>query len=210
MATRHALVASAVLALGALLLLIAACTSGGGELDLDDVPQDGATLGDAGIEVKLYENLFCETCRDFSENVLPKLIDDYVKPGKIHITFVGVPLGTAPEVFSATEAAYCAGDQSQLWEYAEVVVGQQGSANYTDQQLKAFADDVGLDRTAFDTCLDDGKYEAAVQAGLQQFEALASKQLRLPVVDLNDIIVMAGSTDYDDVKLFLDDELESQ
>jgi hypothetical protein len=202
----------AKITLGAALLsalLTVACSSSSTsspKLNLDGVAQNGLTLGSGGLQIKLYENFACETCADFALNVMPQLVNDYVKPGKVQITFVQTPLGTTPETFYVHEASQCAADQGKFWQYYDAIYKHWKGSIFTKDELKSRATEIGLNHSTFDPCLDGDKYQAAVQAGVQQVQALASKNLRLPVLETEQE-VMAGSTDYADVKLFLDDLL---
>lgn len=65
----------------------------------------------------------------------------------------------------AAEAAECAGDQDAYWEFHDYLFTHQNGENrgaFSKENLKAFAADLDLDTTAFNTCLDSGKYTEAV------------------------------------------------
>jgi protein-disulfide isomerase len=193
-------------ALGAALLFVllaVACSSSqtAPSLNLNGIPQNGLTLGSSGPEIKLYENILCETCANFSQHILPKLVNDYVKTGKFQITFVHAPVGTIPEAVYAHEAAQCAADQNKFWQYLEVLYSR--GSNFTKDQLKSLATEAGLDHATFDPCLDGEQHKADVQAALQQFQSLASKNLELPVIETGSVI-LAGSTNYADLQYMLD------
>lgn len=196
-----------------LMLALVACGGGDKKLDLKGVPQDGTALGnaDAPMKIKLYANLTCETCKSFEERVLPKLVDDYVKPGKVQLTFVHVPLGPTAASQGAHQAAACAGDQDKLWNYTKVLFDKQTKKEsaYTNEQLKKYGDDAGVDHNTFDPCLDQDRHKDDVQAGNDAFDALASKGLRLPVLEFSDLL-MSGTTNYDEVKLAVEDERQQQ
>ena len=66
----------------------------------------------------------------------------------------------------AAEAAECAGDQNAFWEFHDYLFSHQNGENqgaFSKDNLKGFAADMGLDTTAFNTCLDSGKYTQFVQ-----------------------------------------------
>jgi protein-disulfide isomerase len=62
----------------------------------------------------------------------------------------------------ASEASECAADQDAFWEYHDHLVNNQG--DYSKDNLKAFADELGLDTDTFNQCLDSGKYTSLVQS----------------------------------------------
>ena len=61
----------------------------------------------------------------------------------------------------ASEAAECARDQGKFWEYHDVLFQNMGSLEVSD--LKGYADDLGLDTTTFDSCLDNGDKASVVE-----------------------------------------------
>jgi protein-disulfide isomerase len=65
----------------------------------------------------------------------------------------------------AAEAAECAGDQDAYWEFHDYLFSHQNGENqgaFSKDNLKGFAATMGLDTTAFDECLDTGKYTQLV------------------------------------------------
>ncbi len=78
-----------------------------------------------------------------------------------HYAFLG------HESVRAAEAAECAGEQGQFWAYHDLLFARQAGENrgaYSDSNLKRFAGDIGLERGAFDACLDSQRYAERVQA----------------------------------------------
>lgn len=70
----------------------------------------------------------------------------------------------------AAEAAECAADQNKYWEYHDKLFASQNGENqgaFSKDNLKKFAADLGLDTTAFNSCLDSGKYTQQVQTDTQ-------------------------------------------
>jgi protein-disulfide isomerase len=84
---------------------------------------------------------------------------------------VNFPLNSIhPQAQLASEAAECAGELGMFWEYHDALFESQeqwsGQSNAGDQ-FKGLADDLGLDQSAFDSCLDEGRYRDKVLADLQ-------------------------------------------
>jgi protein-disulfide isomerase len=66
----------------------------------------------------------------------------------------------------AAEAAECAGDQDAFWQYHDYLFAHQSGENggaFNKDKLKGFAETLGLDTQAFNTCLDAGKYTQLVK-----------------------------------------------
>lgn len=123
----------------------------------DSVPQDGEWLGsaDAPLVVEEFADLQCPFCRQYSTDVLPALVDEYVKTGKIRMrlrlmTFIG------PDSEKAARAAYAASLQDRMWHFADRFYAMQRPENsgyVTDDFLREVASGIpGLD---VDRMLDD-------------------------------------------------------
>ena len=70
------------------------------------------------------------------------------------------PLGRK-KAAKAAEAAQCAVDQGKFWEYHDLLFQNPGALDVTS--LKDHAGSLGLDRSAFNLCLDSDKYAQEVQ-----------------------------------------------
>jgi protein-disulfide isomerase len=66
----------------------------------------------------------------------------------------------SPESQTAAEASECAAEQDKFWEYHEVLFENQ--ASFSDANLRAFAQEIGLDTQAFNECLDAGRHRETV------------------------------------------------
>ncbi|MGB2710037.1 MAG: thioredoxin domain-containing protein, partial [Conexibacter sp.] len=94
------------------------------------IPQDGVTLGDPDAPVTLVEfaDLQWPFCRDYTTNVMPTLVADYVKTGKLKMVFRNVAfIGT--DSTRAAQMAAAAGLQNKLWEYIDIFYSNQGAEN---------------------------------------------------------------------------------
>jgi len=73
-------------------------------------------------------------------------------------------LGAASEL--AAQAAECAGEQESFWEYSDAVFAglAAGELAISPEGLKGLAEGRVGDEAAFASCLDSGRYAAAVRA----------------------------------------------
>lgn len=111
------------------------------------VPQQGVALGNPDAPVTLVEfvDLQCPFCADYSEQVLPTLVHDYVRSGQLRIEqrtlrFIG-PDSERAAAFASTAAA-----QDRMWQFIEAFFADQGSENsgYADDEfLRRIADVAG-------------------------------------------------------------------
>jgi protein-disulfide isomerase len=116
--------------------------------------------GNKNAPVKIVEfgDFQCPFCRR-AEGTLKAIRSKY--GDKIQLVYMDFPLGIHPHAFEAAEAARCAEEQNKFWQYHDALFADQSKLAPTD--LKATAVRLGLKKTEFDTCLDHGKYEAAIR-----------------------------------------------
>jgi protein-disulfide isomerase len=132
--------ASAAAAIAVVAVLIAVSQGGGGGGGttatvqptnlFNGIPQHGATLGNPNAPVKMVEfvDLQCPFCAQYTRDVLPTLVQRYVRPGKLSIemrplTFIGDDSRTAGQ------AAAAAADHNRLWQFADLFYLNQGQEN---------------------------------------------------------------------------------
>jgi protein-disulfide isomerase len=127
---------------------------------------DGLAMGnkDALVKVEEFADFQCPACGVFSSEVEPKIVKDFIDPGKIYFKYSPFSF-LGPESNSAAEAAYCASDQNKFWEYHDTLFNNQRGENqgwFSASRLTTFANDLKLNVDEFKTCLDNGKYKQQV------------------------------------------------
>ncbi len=126
---------------------------------LDGVPVKGHVLGypNAPVEVWDFSDFLCPHCREFVEGPEKKLIEEYVKPGKVRFVFKHFVL--SERSLPAANAAECAREQGKFWEYHDLLYERQPTDSpFPTEKLKTYARELGLNTTQFDECLEKGKY----------------------------------------------------
>ena len=133
---------------------------------------DGNAMGDPNAPVVIYEfsDFGCSHCADFALGTGELITRDYVATGDVYLVSqsVGNMLNN-PLTQLAAEAAYCAGDQNQYWEYHDIIYTNQsmlfyGGLRFIDNYLEAFGETLGLNMAEFNACLSDGKHSQRVLA----------------------------------------------
>jgi protein-disulfide isomerase len=71
-----------------------------------------------------------------------------------------------PESVGAAEAAQCAKAQGKFWEYHDALVGVPGPLGPT--RLAQSASQVGLNRSAFDACVDGGTFRSVIRESIDE------------------------------------------
>lgn len=146
-----------------------------------DVPAawvNGTSLGDpnAPVSVQAWEDFLCPHCQDWTAQVEPQLIDDYVKTGKVQFTFKSLPLqGFEPGSSMGAQASLCAADQGAFWPFHDRLFTEARSRNqsaFTLDALAQSANSVGLNSTEFMQCMSSQQYRATIDDLLQEAASL--------------------------------------
>jgi protein-disulfide isomerase len=130
-------------------------------------------IGDPNAPVTIVEftDYQCPYCSRYFEQSFNQIKENYIDTGKVYYIFKDFPLQNIhPQATKAAEAARCAAEQNAyLAMHDELFANQSLWSGSPDAvtQFKQFAQDLGLDADAFNTCLDSGRMEELVLADLQ-------------------------------------------
>jgi protein-disulfide isomerase len=129
--------------------------------------------GDPNAPVTMIEvsDYACSHCREFNLKTEPVIEEQYVKTGKVR--YISHVFGFQADTQAVAAGAMCANEQGKYWEYQRVLFQNQGRTDTAS--LIAFAQQTGLDKEAFTTCITAGKYRklvadsssAALSAGVE-------------------------------------------
>jgi protein-disulfide isomerase len=128
--------------------------------------------GSAEAKVTLVEvsDYHCPFCRRHMVQTQPQLDTDYIKTGKVKYVFIDYPITQLhPDAFKAHEAANCAGEQGKYWEMHAQLFGKP---TREAAELVSQATSVGVDAGRFRSCMDSGKYKAAIQQSVDRMRQL--------------------------------------
>jgi protein-disulfide isomerase len=116
------------------------------------IPERNGVLGQASAPTTVTEfvDLQCPICAEASRTVLPTLVRDYVRTGKVKLQartlqFIG------PDSVRAARVAAGAERQGRLWPFLEAFYAAQGTENsgyVTDAFLRNVAADAGVNASA--------------------------------------------------------------
>jgi protein-disulfide isomerase len=118
------------------------------------IEQHGRVLGApaAPYTLVMFADLQCPFCAAFDRDVLPSVIEDYVRPGKLKIQLRLVAF-LGPDSGTAAAAGAAAALQDRGWQFADLVYRNQGRENsgyFTPQYVGAIAKAIdGLDGQSF-------------------------------------------------------------
>lgn len=116
------------------------------------IPQDGIALGRPGAPATLTEfaDLQCPFCADYAREVLPSVVDRYVRTGRLRLELKLLAFLGEDSVRGGRMAAAAAG-QDRLWPFADAFYRSQGAENSgyaNDDFLREVGSAAGLDVTA--------------------------------------------------------------
>lgn len=157
----------------------------------------------APITIVEFSDYQCPYCRRWHEQVYQPLLAAY--PGQIRVVYRHFPLTSIhPDAFPAAEAAMCADEQNVFWQFHEKIFSSDalGSSVYTQ-----YAQELGLDMTAFDACIAGRKYQDAVQADLDFAVNLGVRST--PTFFINGLAIV-GAQPLDIFKQVIDKELAGE
>lgn len=164
---------------------VAAQSALGKKINETAVPEsmaNGRRLGaaDAKVVIEAYEDFGCPHCLDFTANIEPRILQEYVTSGKVAFEYRYFPLRQLTA--GAAIAAECASAQNKFWPFHRALfIAQAEAAERTGPSLteafalanlKKIAADAGLDPASFETCVVGDTALNAVQADLKKANEL--------------------------------------
>ena len=114
------------------------------------------TLGPANAQVTIieYADYACPGCKSwYNAGVLQDILQKF--PDSVRFIYRD-NARISPASVKAANAAQCAYDQGKFWEYHDLLF--ENPVSFSTEGLKTYADMLGLNRTQFDQCLDNGTY----------------------------------------------------
>jgi len=124
---------------------------------------DDAVKGDKDAPVTIVEfsDYECPFCVRFYSNTFGELKTKYIDTGKVKFVYRDFPLSFHQNAQKAAEAAECAGEQNKYYEMHDKLFEDGVSGGVT--AFKGYAQEIGLDTSEFNNCLDSGKMASEVK-----------------------------------------------
>jgi protein-disulfide isomerase len=169
--TRNLLIVGGVVLLFAAVLIYASLRPIGDIVEITprSLPNvNGRQMGnpDAPVVMEVFEDFQCPVCRQFTDEVEPILIENYISTGKVLFVLRFNPFlddrSSSNESDQAANASLCANEQGYFWEYHDMLFANQRGENigaFSNRRLQAFAETLGLDMSAFNACFSANKYQ---------------------------------------------------
>ena len=184
-------------------------------VSVGDSPYKGKA--DATVTLMEFSDYQCPFCARNYRDVMPGLVKEYVDTGKLKFVMRENPIPSLHRnAMNASHAALCARDQDQYWEMHNLLFDNQRTL--TVENLKGFADTLGLDTNEFNECLDSEKHKKRISADIQAGSKLGVRGTPGFVLGLTDpkdsnqanmTIYIKGAQSLDNFKGAIDGLLES-
>ncbi len=171
--------------------------------DDNDVKPISCKAEDCAITIVEYSEFQCPFC----SRVLPdvkKILTEF--KGRIRWVVRDFPLSFHDRAKPAAIAAKCASQQGKYWQMYTILFDNQ--RNLADQDLKSYADKIGLDKGKFDKCFaNPGPIEAQIDQNFQTGSALGVSGT--PAFFINGRR-LSGALPYSEFKRVIDSELNAK
>ncbi|MES2213627.1 MAG: thioredoxin domain-containing protein [Patescibacteria group bacterium] len=169
---------------------------------------------DARVVIVEYSDTECPYCKIFHES-LQRIMAEYGKDNKVAWVYRHFPIAQlhsrAPKEAEATECVNELGGPEKFWQYLNMIYSKTDSNDTLDPKLlPVFAKTVGVDVTAFNTCLSSGKYASKIQADYDDAMASGGQGTPHTIFVTRDGVKtpIDGALSYDSLKSLIDAMLQ--
>lgn len=125
-----------------------------------------ASMGrpDADIVFVEFSDYQCPFCGEFSREVHPQIVRDFVDPGSVRYLYFDFPLeGIHPRARRASEVANCARSSGRYWLLHHAIFENQ-QAIESDTELFRIARSMGMDESSLHACMSSDTRSASITA----------------------------------------------
>ncbi len=131
------------------------------------INENDRIMGDEDAQVVIieYSDFQCPYCQKFYKETEGKIVENYVKTGKVMFIYRHFPLSIHVNAQIAAEAAECAGDQGAFWEMHNKMFesGSGDGSGLARIDLESYAAELGFNLDGFSSCLDSRKYKDKIE-----------------------------------------------
>jgi len=147
--------------------------AGGDVSNSDDANYFGQD--ESPLKIVIYTDFLCGACERLHSEVEPELREQYVATGKAQIEIRLLGAMDPDRSVRAAEAALCAGDQGKFLEYIDALFSAYGEEEditvFSVEALIELAVELGLNETAFASCLNSEAKQADIEENMNMAQA---------------------------------------
>ena len=164
---------------------------------------------DAPLTIVEYSDFQCPYCKQHMEATQPTLDEKYVDTGQVRWVYKHFPLNIHPQAPAAGVAAECASEQGQFWEMRHKLFEAPDTWSITEPNpiFVGYAEELGLDGTAFAACLEDPEMAARVQSDLDDGAQFVQGTPTFIILRGQEGSIIPGALPVDTFVSILDEEL---
>ncbi|WP_119300320.1 DsbA family protein [Dongia deserti] len=162
---------------------------------------------DAPVTIVEYFSLGCPHCKNFHENILPKLKADYIDTGKVRLVFRDFPLDGVS--YGAALLTRCVNDLA-YFPMVDTLFQEQDKWHVQGgiEQIRTIAKSAGIDDSTFQACLDDPARKEKIKA--TQDDAVNTLKVDSTPTFFIDDRVLKGVGDYAPFKAAIENALAAK
>jgi predicted DsbA family dithiol-disulfide isomerase len=168
--------------------------------DRDETMAPSIGPPDAPVTIVEFSDFECTYCRGV-QRTIKQLLRTYGK--HIKLVFKHLPLEIHPFAFPAAQAAFCAGQQGQFWQYHEALFNTPALAV---ESFKKIAENLGLEIHEFNRCLNSAASRNAISLNVREASQLGINST--PTFLINGKIV-SGALDFEAFETIIERELRT-
>ena len=167
----------------------------------------------APIMLVEYSDFDCPFCKQYHETMV-KIMDEYGPSGKVAWVYRHFPLEqlhpNAPRLAEASECVAELGGNAAFWKFADLVFGERATNAQTDiSKLPTFAEQSGVNKSAFETCFASGKHTDKIKESIKEAVAAGGRGTPHTLVLVgNQSGAINGAQPYEAVKGIIDNLIQ--
>jgi protein-disulfide isomerase len=146
----------------------------------------------APVALVMYTDFQCPYCAKWYTETFPQIKENFIDTGIVKFYVKYFPLSFHSNAKIAANAAACAKEQGYFLDYEAKLYANQGALDRTS--LIGYATSLGADETKFTACLDESRYQDAIDA--DQAEGSAAGITGTPGFTINGVDFPVGASPY--------------
>lgn len=185
--------------------------TGQAEVSVAPVTEEDHILGNpnAPIVIVEYSDFDCPFCKQFHDT-MHRIMAEYGEEGSVAWVYRHFPINqlhpNAERLAAASECVAELGGNDAFWSFANLIFNERSQNELTDiSQLPDFAERSGVSRSAYNTCVEEGRYTEEIKSDIQAaIEAGARGTPYSVLMAGGQQGIISGARPYNEIKQMID------
>jgi protein-disulfide isomerase len=160
----------------------------------------------APLQIEIFQDTDCGMCRFAFKEMVPQIVEGYVKAGKARITFKEYPLVVNTDAVNRVKALWCSANQNKYGPLLAELYGWDEKAG-GHLILEQVAASTGIDMVEFRRCVASSRANDFVNQSIREGQSRGVDGT--PSIYVNGNLV-GGARSFDEMKSLLDDILANR